>query len=328
MSVPSTGGVQPRVSVIIPCYNTARYVTDALDSLAAQTYRDFETIVVNDGSPDTPELERVLEPYRDSITYLVQENRGPSAARNTALRAARGEYVGLLDSDDYWEPEYLVTLVPELDARRDLDVIFPDARIVGEAPESGRTEMEMNPIQGEITIESLLLERTFVFGGALARRESLLDAGLFDEQLYSSEDFDLWIRVLARGGRIAFKRAVLANYRRRAGSLTTDSERMLEHHMMVWDKMERNLDLAPAEQTALKARRTRTSAAQHLIRARAAFTAGEYSEARKELRRANKTYRMFKLDLVSIGLVVCPGTLWRLHQLRDRWVYRATTLSR
>jgi GT2 family glycosyltransferase len=328
MTDPSVEVQAPRVSVIIPCYNTAQYVGEALDSLARQTYRDFETILVNDGSPDTPELERVLDPYRGGIVYLVQENRGPSAARNTAIKAARGEYVGLLDSDDYWEPEYLSTLVAQLDQHRDLDVVFPDARIVGDAPESGRTMMGLNQFSGEITIESLLSEEAFVFVGALARRVVLIKAGLFDEDFYNSEDFDLWIRVLACGGRIGFNRKVLANYRRRAESLTTNTERMLMHHMRVWDKMEQTIALTPAETDALQIRRTRTAAAQHLARARAAFAAGEYPKARAELRDANRTYRAIKLDLIAIGLAICPDLLWQLHQLRDRLMYGSGTLSR
>jgi glycosyltransferase involved in cell wall biosynthesis len=324
----ATGVMVPRVSVIIPCYNTAKYVGEALDSLARQTFRDFETILVNDGSPDTPELERVLEPYRGGIVYLVQENRGPSAARNTAIKAAKGEYIGLLDSDDYWEPEYLSTLVTELDQHRDLDVVFPDARIVGDAPESGRTIMEMNRISGDITIESLLSEEAFVFVAALARRDVLIEAGLFDEDFYNSEDFDLWIRVLAVGGRIGFNSTVLTNYRRRAESLTTNTERMLMHHMLVWDKMEQTLALTPAETVALQARRSKTAAAQHLARARAAFAAGEYPKAREELRYANRTYRAFKLDLIAHGLAICPGLLWQLHQLRDRLIFGSRTLYR
>jgi glycosyltransferase involved in cell wall biosynthesis len=83
----------PKISVIIPAYNVAPYVGETLRSVFAQTFVDFEVIIVNDGSPDTEEFERVLTPFRERINYLTQENRGASAARNTGLRAARGEFV-------------------------------------------------------------------------------------------------------------------------------------------------------------------------------------------------------------------------------------------
>src|SRR4029453_10160507 len=80
------GGPQPpAVSVIIPAYKTAPFIGETLASVVAQTFQDFEIIVVNDGSPDTVELERVIEPYRERITYVVQENRGLSAARNAGI---------------------------------------------------------------------------------------------------------------------------------------------------------------------------------------------------------------------------------------------------
>src|ERR1700756_654142 len=89
-----------RVSVIIAAYNVAPYIAETLNSVFAQNKAAFEVIVVNDGSPDTAELEEVLRPFRDGIVYLKQENRGLSGARNTGIRAATGDLIALLDGDD------------------------------------------------------------------------------------------------------------------------------------------------------------------------------------------------------------------------------------
>src|SRR4051812_21258868 len=97
----------PAVSIIMPAYRAAAYIAAALDSVFAQTFKSYEVIVVNDGSPDTEELERVLEPYRDRIVYIKQENKGVSAARNAAIRVSRAPFIAQLDPDDLWEPEYL-----------------------------------------------------------------------------------------------------------------------------------------------------------------------------------------------------------------------------
>src|SRR4051812_28594915 len=97
----------PLVSVVIPAYNVGDFIAQALDSVLAQTYRHFEILVVNDGSPDTPVIEAALAPYRDRITYIAQENAGPSAARNAGIERGRGELIAFLDGDDIWLPTCL-----------------------------------------------------------------------------------------------------------------------------------------------------------------------------------------------------------------------------
>src|SRR5258708_32588535 len=101
----------PKVSVIIPSYKTADLIAACLDSVFAQTYPDFEAIVVNDGSPDTPDLEKVLEPYMDRIVYVKQDNKRAAGARNNAIRQARGEFVAFFDSDDTWRPDQLTSQI-------------------------------------------------------------------------------------------------------------------------------------------------------------------------------------------------------------------------
>ena len=216
-----TAGGTPRVSVIMPAYNVAPYIGDALRSVFAQTFRDFEVVVVNDGSPDTDDLERVLADYRERVVYLKQENRGVSAARNAGIRAARAPFVAHLDPDDLWEPEYLASQLEVLERNPTIDVLYPDALIFGDSPEAGLRFMDWCPSNGEVTVESLFAERCHVMCSVTARRGALLRTGLFDEALRCSEDFDLWLRVLKSGGRIAYNRRVLARYRRRATSHTT-----------------------------------------------------------------------------------------------------------
>ena len=93
--------------MVIPAYNVGSLIAQTLDRCSSQRYRNFEVVVVNDGSPDTPALEAALAPYRDRITYIPQENAGPSAARNAAIERARGELIAFLDGDDIWLPHYL-----------------------------------------------------------------------------------------------------------------------------------------------------------------------------------------------------------------------------
>src|SRR5437667_3873819 len=105
----------PLISVIIPAFNSARYIPEALESVFAQGRADVEPIVINDGSPDSVELEAALTPFMSRILYLEQANRGVSSARNSGISAARGHYIALLDADDIWEPDYLAVQISELE---------------------------------------------------------------------------------------------------------------------------------------------------------------------------------------------------------------------
>ena len=210
----------PAVSIIIPTYNTAQYIVETLDSVLRQTFKDYEIIVINDGSPDTDELERVLEPYRERIIYLKQENRGSSGARNAGLRVARGRYIALLDSDDMWEPEYLAVHVDALERDPEIDMIYPNALLFGDSRVAGKTYMDIFSVEGDVTFARLVTERCCVYYSVTARREVILRAGMYDEALGSGEDLELWLRVLQQGGRITYHRRVLAHYRQRQGSHT------------------------------------------------------------------------------------------------------------
>jgi glycosyltransferase involved in cell wall biosynthesis len=114
--------------VILPVYGTAPFVADALDSDVGQTFGDYEIIVVNDGSPDSQLFEKLLQPFRQRITYIVQENRGLAAARNTGVRSSTARYVAMLDSDDRWHPEYLASQLSVLEAHPDFDVVTTEER--------------------------------------------------------------------------------------------------------------------------------------------------------------------------------------------------------
>ncbi len=110
----------PKVSVIIPTYNRAHFLCEALDSALSQTFKDFEIIIVDDGSTDN--TKQVLEKYGSRIYYIYQENKGRAEARNTGIRRAKGEHIAFLDDDDIWLPNKLEKQVFFLDARPDIGI--------------------------------------------------------------------------------------------------------------------------------------------------------------------------------------------------------------
>ncbi len=306
----------PRISVILPSYNAARFIGDALESLFAQTYTDYEVIVVNDGSPDTDELERVLAPYRSRITYIKQENRGVAAARNTAVAAAGGEWIAQLDPDDIWEPEYLEAQIRFIDDHPEADVVYANAVVFGDVPEAGRTLMDLAPSRGEVTLESLARLDCQVHNvAALTRREAILRAGMFDESLRTSEDFDLWLRIVAGGGRILYHTASLARYRRHPGSLTADAAWTESHVVRVLEKHRRTLALSPAQREVFDCQIELHRARMQVAEGKKALAARDWAAARRAFGESQRHRWSLKIALAVTGLRVAP---WLLCLLAER----------
>jgi glycosyltransferase involved in cell wall biosynthesis len=317
--------VKPRVSIIIPAYNVAQYIGEALDSILAQTFADYEIIVINDGSPDTTELEQALEAYREHIIYAKQENRGVSGARNTGLHLARADFVAQLDPDDAWLPNYLEVQMPIIESDPTIDVLYPNAEIFGDTSDAGKELMGFLPSKGEVTFERLVSQECNVITCITARRESLFRAGLFDEDLRCSEDFDLWLRIIKQGGHIAYHRQILARYRRRQGSHTSDPIWTCTNFLRVLDKAERILNLTAGEQRTLLQSRDRIQATLDMYEGKKAFFNGDTKSAIKSFAKANRFFKSLKIFLLIKFLPVAPRFFLRLYEARDHFVYKTST---
>jgi len=201
----------PRVSIVIPTYNRERLIGATLDSVMAQTFQDFEVVVVDDGSTDgTAELVRA---YGARVRYLYQPNQGQGAARNTGLRAARGELVAFLDSDDLWEPNKLALQLAALADRPDCPWIYTDAFVFDGA--TGRRQFlfsrQCRPHEGMVA--DRLLRMNFIASPTpVIRREVFDRVGMFNELTPQVEDWDMWLRIAARYP-IAYVPEALAGYR-------------------------------------------------------------------------------------------------------------------
>jgi len=187
----------PKVSVIMPTYNRAETLPDALESLLAQTYLDFEVIVVDDGSTDN--TRAVVEEYckKDSrIIYYYQENKERSAARNQGIRLSRGEYIAFLDSDDVYLPEKLEKQVAILDSVRDSDFVYCYYKLMdrtGNPVESG--DSPAYALSGNIYPEILRFTGVNIKTPSVMVRKKLFEKiGGFDEKMKVCEDLDLWRR--------------------------------------------------------------------------------------------------------------------------------------
>ena len=190
---------QVTVSVIIPAYNAAWCVAHAVDSVLAQHFRDYELIVVNDGSSDN--TAEVLSAYDDKLRVLDKPNGGLSSARNAGIRAARGRYIAFLDADDRWLPDKLAKQVALMTARPEL--AFCSTAALLEDPDGmplGEWRCGSHAISA---LEGIFSANAYVAGSgsaAMVRMDALEKAGGFDETLRSLEDIDMWMRLSAIGG--------------------------------------------------------------------------------------------------------------------------------
>jgi glycosyltransferase involved in cell wall biosynthesis len=310
----------PLISVIIPAYNVAPYIGETLDGVFAQTFTDFEVIIVNDGSPDTEQFERAIQPYRERICYLKQENCGASAARNAGLRAARGELIAFLDADDLWSPNYLDE---QLNFMREFhcDLACADAMIFGVSADAGRTYMESlmeaAPSRGRVTfLELVNADRSLITSGVVARRDQILEVGLFDEALRNAQDLDLWLRLARHGARLAYQRRVLLHYRSRPNSLTGDAINSHERELRVFDKIEQSYELEPAERAEVApVIRNRRALLEYEL-GKLHLLPGDFAQARESFARANSLKPGWKSRLALLLTRVAPRLLQTLYGAR------------
>lgn len=207
-----------KVSVIIPTYNRKDYLKEALDSVLWQSFKDFEIIVIDDGSNDgTSEL--IQEEFGSSIRYYWQDNQGESAARNRGLEIAQGEYIAFLDSDDRWLKEKLTKQVKYLSENRIPGMVFSQAWIIdkeGKRVESDPWGIELN--NDGIELESLVFNNKISGPSSTLIRRSVFDkVGDFDTNIRYGEDWDLWLRI-AKYYDIAFIEEPLIEVRRHRNS--------------------------------------------------------------------------------------------------------------
>jgi len=274
----------PEVSIVIPAYNAAADVGDALASVFEQTVTNCEVILVNDGSPDTPALERAIAPFASQIRYIAQPNAGAAAARNTGILASRAPCLAFLDADDRWEPTFLASQLAYLRRCPACALVYADARISGETPLAGRTFMETTPSTGEVTVRSLLAQRcTVLTSTVVVRRDCLSAVGLFNPAIRRGHDFDLWVRIAFAGARIEYQRSVLAERRVRRSGLSGDPVHELDRARAIYLHLAQTLPLAAREREVLRARLMWIMDRRDVERARASLAKGDVDGAQRHL---------------------------------------------
>ncbi len=243
----------PAFSVAIAAYNAADSIAETVESVLTQTLAPAEVIVCDDGSTDG--TAEALVPFAGRVEVLRQDNRGEGGAKNTATRAASGEFVAILDADDVYLPERLEALAELAMARPDLDILTTNATLVArERPV--RLAYDATWSFEVADQRRAILERNFIFGHVAVRRDALLAAGGFDEAIRWTTDWDCWLRMIYRGSRAGLIDLPLAEYRLHPDALSSDRARMLAGRISTLEKADAHageLGLSAPERTTLAA---------------------------------------------------------------------------
>ncbi len=186
----------PTISVVITCYNYARYLAGCLDSVLNQTFQDFEVIVVNDGSTDN--TDEVISSYiKDPrIIYIKQKNAGQANAKNTGIQNSNGEFIAFLDADDLWDATKLEKQVPLFGNIR-VGVVYSKAKYIdgdGNLLDFKIEGKYLQPRNGSVT-EFLIFDNFIPFSSSVIRRECIEKLGMFNESIQMGIDWDLWLRI-------------------------------------------------------------------------------------------------------------------------------------
>lgn len=238
----------PRVTVVIPVFNGAAYLAQALDSALAQTFRSFEIIVVDDGSGDASGAIAIdyQRSFPEQVRVLQQANEGLPAARNLALVKGRGEYFALLDADDIWLPSHLARAVAAFDADPDLGLVHADVcRIDAGGAVIGNWKRDWSR-EPDAFVAIALRREHVACCTAVFTRECWETVGGFDRMFtgLGCEDRDLWLRIAGRY-RLRYLNAVTACYRVHTGGMSQRRARMFEARMLLLRKVARTARGAP-----------------------------------------------------------------------------------
>ena len=222
------------VSVILPTYNCAHFLSESVGSILLQTYNPYEVIVVDDGSTDN--TKEVLNPFMHRIKYIkLEQNKGLPAARNIGIQSAQGKYIAFIDADDLWLPEKLQTDIEYFGKHPDISMIYSKHMNIDDKGRvlDGCTKKRLP--SGNIFIQ-LFSEQNFIIpSSVVVQKEVFETTGLFDEQLFNCQDWDMWLRI-AFYFKVAGINKQLVKYRHNPHSLSKNRNNVLKYQKQVIDK--------------------------------------------------------------------------------------------
>jgi len=294
--------MHPTVSAVIPTYNRAKMLVEAVESALQQTHPPYEIVVIDDGSTD--DTGKVMARYAGKVRYIRQKNSGPSAARNHGFRLATGDFIALLDSDDLWVKDRLERQLAALALRPELDVLFGlEAKFTAEQQFDPCDIKDTQVLASLKAVNcvipnplSLLLRENFIpTSSALFRRSCLAKVGPIDESLKQAEDYDFWLRFALHGCQFGFINSTLCRRRMHEGNLVNQ---WLNRTITTAEVLSRYRDRSPEHRASVSLRLSDLyyDLGSHLLYRR------DFTPALHYLRQANPSGRTRLVWAAKLGL--------------------------
>ncbi len=306
----------PLVSIITPAYNSAGFIGETISAAIAQTFRDFELIVVDDESTDDT-IDAVLKPADGDprVIVMVAAHGGPAAARNAGLDVARGRFIALLDSDDVWMPNYLSEQLATLQTFPQHDVVTANAITRGGALD-GRPVWTPSVGLRDLDLRDLILQENSVCIMSVFRRKVIERITGFDPRFTGNEDYEFWLRAANAGFRFVQDRRPLGFYRRREGSVSADEVRMLRGIIGVLEAANRMRGSMQRERAALEQQLQRFR--RELIKAemRASLANDDAPAAARSLKALSEVSGSLGLSVAARVSLAWPNLLRHVYELR------------
>ena len=304
------------VSIIIPTYNGRQWVAGAIDCALAQTYPHCEVTVVDDGSTDGTD-DYLGREYDQRIRYIQQTNSGPASARNRGIAVSNGEFIQFLDSDDFLAPNKIERQMAVFTANPECHVVYCDFAFMSDGTDVGIEESPAaykEKCGTENVFEALLDGNFIVIHSPLTRSDVIRSCGAFDTTLSSDEDYDLWLKIAAKGYRFCFIPEVLAFYRRRGNSVSTNLFKQSTGTLQTLIKA-RNYREKLSRQEATKLRLNLSR--EYGWTSRYYLRQGDYSMARSAILKS-----ISNNPLIGMGVAIDSLSWWTRQQLGRHLLWR------
>lgn len=311
-------GHTPLVSVVIPVYNGEAFVAQAIESVLAQTWPNVELIVINDGSTDRS--AEVIARYGDRLVLVEQANQGVAAARNAGMSRARGQFIALLDQDDWWRPEKLARQVPLMLSNPRVGLVhtavdhYDQTRQQWAEPLNPQARPEL--LVGRC-FRQLLLENQIYNSTVLLRAEALRQVGLCDLSIQGNtvQDYDLWLRI-AQDWELAYVPEPLVVFRIHRHQGTWDRSFMLSEEARLLERVLAQQQLT--EEPELRRRMARLYDQLGTVQ----LEAGDRSSARESFRRSLQWAPTARVRLLWMVCWLPKPAIRLLQSLWHRWIRR------
>jgi teichuronic acid biosynthesis glycosyltransferase TuaG len=322
----TTLAAAPTISIITPAFNASEFLGETIASALAQTWRDFELLVIDDGSTDdTMSIARTWEREDARVRVLTRARGGPAAARNTGIAHARGDFLALLDSDDVWLPSFLDAQMSVFRDWQRCDVVTGNAYNRG-GPRDGKP-LKAVGLRRELSLRQILESESSVCIMSVFRRTVAERIGGFNESLPVNEDYDFWVRAAHAGFVFVHNPIPLGYYRRRSDSLSSNELQMLTGAVQVF-KSARTLCAGRADEVAaIDQQLQRLEQARLFASGKANLVRRDFTAAADDFSSLVNVRRDFMSTAIAQMSKYVPAALLWIYRVKRAWTARARALS-